>query len=771
MRIKTVNRNIGEIFPIGQNIIIHSFAEALQQKDPFFLVVDVMQGGMGGCIRLKAENCDEYALKIILPEKFESEDSLQRYLGELKKWCTFSMCDGILEAYEITKYNEIPCVISPWMKQGDLRSLMRIKERTVFFNSMHRIVGSLKWVYDKYKTIHRDLKPNNILVDSNYLPYIADWGLCKTLNESTDGIGISSTVANADYKTEDGFAFGTWGFASPEQMSGDANIDFRTDIFALGVIMYIWETGDHPFQGVSVQETINNVYNGRYKKLGGLFHRSNFGADKIITKCLENNSNDRYSSYDELLRDIELCAKGVPAFLKYEPKLRSYNDLINPITIGIRIRNNEIPGLFGKSGSIVTDQEYILDQIYIATNLAKIGECKKALELLSKITPPEDLLHKYPDLPVHRDFVINYASILSQNGQYDVAISWLLKIGHSVNLPAAFYVNLSLCYMNKGDMGKCLDTCNEGLLKYPNDVGILGNATLSATSLEKFSEALQCANKRIKLEQGLQTYYEYAFLCYKWGESLKELDFPQAIKLYKSSLLYYRKALEYNPKHYSSNINLGIVLFKLRRYTDSMEVLSQIDYCEASLFWMSKNMEWVSNFDECIKFCNKYLEKHPNFIMLQRVLSECIVDAYVLNKLHDGKRIIENTSWEFFNSMVNDKEHRVESDLRYYGRLLHWDGQVDTAIKFFKWAQLVFPKEWTYNYYLSYFLLMKKQYTEALEQAIIANKKAPWREKGYLLLSECYKVLGNTINSNKCIAKHNEIKKQKEDLYNSCKSI
>lgn len=352
--------DLNEIFPIGQNILIPNFAEALGQKKPFFLVVDVMKGGMGGCIRIKAETGTEYALKIILPDKFESEESCHRYLGELKKWRTFSMCDGILETYEITKYQEIPCVISPWMKQGDLRSLMMIKERTVFFNTMHRIVGSLKWVYDKYNTIHRDLKPNNILVDSNYLPYVADWGLCKTLNESTvNNSGMSSDDISADYKTSEGFALGTWGFASPEQMDCDAKIDFRADIFALGVIMYIWETGSHPFQGISVQETIQNVYKGRYKKLGGIFHRTTFGADKIITKCLESNPKDRYSSYAELLRDIELCAKDVPAFFKYEPKIRSYNDLINPISIGTRIRNNEIPGEVGKAGSIIVDEKHI----------------------------------------------------------------------------------------------------------------------------------------------------------------------------------------------------------------------------------------------------------------------------------------------------------------------------------------------------------------------------------------------------------------------------
>lgn len=228
--------NIFDIFPIREKIAIPSFADALGQHTPYFLVKDVLHGGMGGCVRLEAENGEEYAFKIILPDKFNSEESLNRYLNELKKWRTFSMCDGILRAYDIIKYNDIPCVISTWMQQGDLHSLMISKERTVFYNTLHRIVGSLKWVYDNYHTIHRDLKPANILVDENYLPYIADWGLCKTLGESSTDKDCSKSQIPSESFTADDFVVGTWGFAPSEQMSGSNDIDCRADIFALGVI-------------------------------------------------------------------------------------------------------------------------------------------------------------------------------------------------------------------------------------------------------------------------------------------------------------------------------------------------------------------------------------------------------------------------------------------------------------------------------------------------------------------------------------------------------
>lgn len=248
-----------ELFPQGQFINLPALAESLGQRNNKFKIVDLYQGGMGGCVRIEAENRKHFALKVILPNKQVNENSLARYLNELEKWRTFSMCDGVLEAMSITVVNELPAVISPWMEKGDLYCLMKTKERTVFYNSIYRIAKTLEWVYSNFRSIHRDLKPSNILVGHDFRPYIADWGLVKTISKTSHNSDSNACHPSTLYKTEEGAFLGTVVYASPEQLRGEENIDFRSDIFSLGIIMYEWETGSRPFDALTIEDTINNI--------------------------------------------------------------------------------------------------------------------------------------------------------------------------------------------------------------------------------------------------------------------------------------------------------------------------------------------------------------------------------------------------------------------------------------------------------------------------------------------------------------------------------
>lgn len=108
--------SLDELFPKGTFINLPTLAETLGQRNNRFLIIDLLKGGMGGCLQIEAENKQQYALKVILPEKQTDKRSIARYLNELKKWKTFSMCDGVLEAMSITVVNELPAIISPWME-------------------------------------------------------------------------------------------------------------------------------------------------------------------------------------------------------------------------------------------------------------------------------------------------------------------------------------------------------------------------------------------------------------------------------------------------------------------------------------------------------------------------------------------------------------------------------------------------------------------------------------------------------------------------------
>lgn len=761
---------IEEIFSLGSYIYLPSFADSIAQKSPRFEIVKIMKGGMGGCLKIKTTRGDFYAIKIILPELLDSTISRDRYIDELKIWRTVSMCDGVVEAIQIFKYNEIPCVISPWLENGELSSLMKIKDRTVFFNSIYRIASTLKWVYDNYGVIHRDLKPQNILVDKNYLTYVGDWGLSKFIN-SVDKLN-TNCPSNQKSSTQDGIFLGTYAYASPEQLTGE-KLDFRSDIFALGIIMYEWETGRHPFFEKDFNTTANNIVRGQFTKIESLSNSSHLGLRDVIYKCLQVDRKNRYSSYDELLNDIIIASKDVPSFFKYIPTMRSYSDILTPKSLLGMIKDTEANGVLANNSDNVfmAEQDDVLSQITIASEIASLGDYEKAYDIIRKVMPVSELIVKFPDLYLHQYSVINFAWILRNMGKIEDAVKWMELISNAKVLKSIYYENLSEFYLAKSDFNKALNITEIGLDKYPTCQGLLGNASIACSMLGYYNEAISFANRRIKADPGLHSYFDYGFLCYKWAESIKETNFPKCIELYRSALLYFRKALEYNPEHYASSLNIAIILFKLRRYSDSIQQLNSIDRNNVTEVWIAHNLLWGASPEYCLNFCEKAIKNYPNEIILKRIYAECLVDDIILKSNELDNNFTNDANWEFFSEIINDVQHRTESDFRYLAKYLYWNKKYEAAIELLKQAEKIYPNEWTYNYYKSYYLLSFDRKEEALNEAIIANKKAPWREMGLKLLSRCYQSIGDSQKAELYCKEYERIKKQKNELYESVKSI
>ncbi len=169
--------------------------------------------------------------------------------------------------------------------------------------------------------IHRDLKPSNILVDSDGAPRILDFGLAKTVSESTDSL-VSIT----------GQVVGTLPYMSPEQTRGNPDaVDVRTDVYALGVILYRILTGSFPYPiAATLSETVQNIAelppaplsrtwthgsgikNRVRKPVRRLMCPLDKELDTLIQKCLAKERTRRYQSAGEFSRDIGHYLAGEP---------------------------------------------------------------------------------------------------------------------------------------------------------------------------------------------------------------------------------------------------------------------------------------------------------------------------------------------------------------------------------------------------------------------------------------------------------------------------
>jgi serine/threonine-protein kinase len=145
--------------------------------------------------------------------------------------------------------------------------------------------------------VHRDLKPSNLMLNSRGQVKVVDFGLAKVLAPVSADDGEHST----EVKTMAGVVVGTVAYMSPEQAAG-GQLDARTDVFSLGVVLYQLATGRLPFAGQTFTEIVAKIVGAEPAPFDGAAVSPAF--ERIVRRCLRKARDERYPSMNALRADL-----------------------------------------------------------------------------------------------------------------------------------------------------------------------------------------------------------------------------------------------------------------------------------------------------------------------------------------------------------------------------------------------------------------------------------------------------------------------------------
>lgn len=779
------------IFRPNQSLTLPELATQLGLPSAEFRVDRILRGGMGECIRV-VQGSASFALKTIQRGLIEDSDAWSRYLREVRVWTTLSACDGVVEALCITRIDELPVVCSRWMPGGNLAKHLKVRSPDFFFSVMARIVGTLAWAHQQHAVIHRDLKPDNILLDQDNLAFVSDWGLARPLTVATPATkadGSAPTGESVDPAlTSAGQILGTVSYASPEQLGAEGNVDHRSDIYSLGCLMYEWESGSCPFTGTTAGEVCFKHLFEAPAPLGGLFKRTTFGTERLISQCLEKDPAKRppdYASIDLAL--AEAARKRHVEYRKFLPTSRYAMPMVGAKTY------LDVPSVVAgitndKSTRHVVEKSDLEPFIREAEVLVATGDYTKAEPIFYSLFVPERVA-AVPDYRYNQAVTIGYAICLINLDRADDAIEALASISAATQKPAEYFVNLSLALIRTSDPSGAAAAALDGLRLYPGDQDLTGNLLVAQTAMGDFDDAFETAKAVLAQKRDVHSLHEVGALYFKSAESIRETDWPLAVKRFNYAVGLLRDAKKANPRYLPARLQLAIVLEAMTAYTQcSAELVDMQDLPDHNsdrifiAYLIARCLDGANAHDACLRFCDKWLkrfselsdtelkERH-NVVRLERVRASTIADGLCIGRMTStGERVIVPDAMEFFARTIHDEELREPGDFCYLARFREWTEQHEEAESVLDRAEALYPRYWETPFQRASFRWRARDFGNAIGQAERAAELAPWRAQTWRLLAMVQEGLGRSDKAEATEARATEIERIRQELASSIES-
>ena len=277
--------------------------EVIPKKLKKFEVIELIGiGGMGKVYRGRHPDLDiQVAIKTVLKSHLHSSSYIERFKREARL-ATKLNNPNIVRVYDVDKEGDLYFIVHEFVDGPDLLQLLRSSpgNKLPIDKALHIVAQMANALIDtaKHKIVHRDIKPQNILIAKGGIAKLADLGIAK------QDLFEASQPKNYTL-TQQGLTMGTLGYMAPEQILDSKNVDVRADIFSLGVTFFYMVTGELPFSGDNYCKIVGECLHGEIPDPSEVNPDLTVALSRVVSKMMAKDRRERYQTPEGLLKALK----------------------------------------------------------------------------------------------------------------------------------------------------------------------------------------------------------------------------------------------------------------------------------------------------------------------------------------------------------------------------------------------------------------------------------------------------------------------------------
>jgi len=264
------------------------------------------EGGMGEVYLAEDTKLDrKVALKILPANVADDRDRMKRFMQEAKTASALNH-PNIITIHEIERIDSVNLIATELIQGETLRQRMRSAPMKLgeVLDVAIQTASALSAAHEA-GIVHRDIKPENIMLRRDGIVKVLDFGLAKLTERTSPELVDTEAPTRAAIHTEPGVVIGTAIYMSPEQARG-LQVDARTDIFSLGVVLYEMVAGRLPFDGSTLNDVLASMLSEKEPQpLARYSSEAPVELERIVSKTLRKEREQRYQTTKDLLLDLQ----------------------------------------------------------------------------------------------------------------------------------------------------------------------------------------------------------------------------------------------------------------------------------------------------------------------------------------------------------------------------------------------------------------------------------------------------------------------------------